>query len=604
MTKNITYPFTQKVRSLLVISIALVSLTFYSAVLLSAQHPGKYSLGAALSKEIYQNIAKGPPLSRGDYNLPSRISLKNYTPAVGNQGGSGSCVGWASAYAARTLAEKRQKQLSIPTSAFSEAFSPAYIFNQIKTSKNSCEGGSTISEALSIMSTQGVLPALEFPYSDASCDRLPTIAEKISAASYKIKTYRRIASWDSVNQHIPIRRALASGHPVVIGMLVGETFMKHEGGNTISFTAEDRRLVTSKRLDRSIKLDDYGGHALTVIGYDDAFNGGSLEVMNSWGDDWGNDGYFWITYEDFNIFNREGYELIPFDPIKPKAKPDFGGSASFIHLSDKKMPYKTSVEKNGASLLHSYPSGTRFRVEISSKATAFVYVIGGDNSGEKFVKLFPRNNSISPVVNAGNTLLMPGPTEDYFSRMNDTVGKDSYIILLSKQALDLEQVLNKFNQSPCCNSLSRLENALGSKLVKASDVTRKSSSEFIAVSKDDSVIAHIVTMDHIHKGSIISDRAAPKIVITEPKQDKEAWLDGEKDVRTVTSNSVVLVGLAQDLSQIQEITSEQAYEVKFSSRGGFRLKIDLTNKTLPLPIVIKAVDVYGNASEQIVTLKK
>ena len=53
-----------------------------------------------------------------------------------------------------------------------------------------------------------------------------------------------------------------------------------------------------------------GGHAMCVIGYDDNKGGGAFEVMNSWGEDWGDNGFFWITYDDFTKHVNDCYALI------------------------------------------------------------------------------------------------------------------------------------------------------------------------------------------------------------------------------------------------------------------------------------------------------
>ena len=37
---------------------------------------------------------------------------------------------------------------------------------------------------------------------------------------------------------------------------------------------------------------------MTIVGYDDFVNGGSVLVANSWGTQWGNRGFLWIKYKD------------------------------------------------------------------------------------------------------------------------------------------------------------------------------------------------------------------------------------------------------------------------------------------------------------------
>jgi hypothetical protein len=48
-----------------------------------------------------------------------------------------------------------------------------------------------------------------------------------------------------------------------------------------------------------------GGHAMTVVGYDDARQ--AFRLVNSWGKQWGDRGFAWISYEAFNSNVRESY---------------------------------------------------------------------------------------------------------------------------------------------------------------------------------------------------------------------------------------------------------------------------------------------------------
>ena len=56
---------------------------------------------------------------------------------------------------------------------------------------------------------------------------------------------------------------------------------------------------------------EVGGHAITVVGYDDYKFGGAFRIMNSWGADYGDDGFIWIKYSDFEIVANEAYAIYP-----------------------------------------------------------------------------------------------------------------------------------------------------------------------------------------------------------------------------------------------------------------------------------------------------
>ena len=62
---------------------------------------------------------------------------------------------------------------------------------------------------------------------------------------------------------------------------------------------------------RDYSMSGFGGHAMCVIGYDDDLQGGAFQIMNSWGQEWGDRGFCWIRYDDFEHFVKEAYGVAP-----------------------------------------------------------------------------------------------------------------------------------------------------------------------------------------------------------------------------------------------------------------------------------------------------
>ena len=99
-----------------------------------------------------------------------------------------------------------------------------------------------------------------------------------------------------------IKKAVYYDMPITVGFKLTDSFddlMK--SGNTSSNS-------TYSSLWNPQSWEEVTGvHAMTIVGYDDSKYGGAFLVVNSWGKEFGDDGYVWIKYSDFKKYSREAY---------------------------------------------------------------------------------------------------------------------------------------------------------------------------------------------------------------------------------------------------------------------------------------------------------
>lgn len=546
----------------------------------------EFGRGATFDPALYATVPRAAPLARGDYlRAPPAMSLKAFVPPVGDQGKQGSCVGWATAYAARTLLKAKELGIEDRSNLRQIVLSPSYVFNQIAHAD--CDG-SYVSSALTLIRDQGVAPLSEFGYNVNSCSARPSASLREKASASRIKGFTRLWGESARNKHVAARRAIANGNPVVVGMAVGQSFQSHTGSGVWRPSQTDLDHLTN--LDRAFESGGLGGHAMTVVGYDDTRDGGAFEIINSWGTDWGNDGFFWISYAMFNDITFEGYEILPFDPPPPPRVVDMGGTARFIHISGE--PIGTRRTELGYHLDRPLPSGTRFRVEATSDQTGYLYVIGGDSSGD-FVLLFPRGDTTAPFAHKGARLLLPGPTEQHFTRLNDTTGTDYYILLFAQTPFDPTQLAERMARGSG-SVTNRLRAGLGNRLVPTDEMAFDNNSpHFAAASGDADVAAMVISLDHVGATGINGDSGAPLIVLTNPTP--EAFDDTDAPI-PVRSRFFWLEGTAQDESEISALSVTDALSSQFSSRGPFRAQVELPEGPGPHPVTIETQDAAGNSA--------
>ncbi len=218
-----------------------------------------------------------------DKTMPSSYSLYKYAPPVQDQGSLGSCTSWACAYAGFTIVNRIEQE-----NIFATPYSPLSLHNRLKV-KNGyqpCTYGNYIFDALQMLKDYG---CEEYRRQNNYC--------KIESSSQYFDD--KLNDFDIIDiSTYDFKSSLSEKSPIIISMT-----SYNNGWN-------NRNNFSNGVWNGNHEKPDGTLHAMCIIGYDDYIGGGSFQVMNSWGSDWGKNGYFWLRYKDlYTITNA--YQLIP-----------------------------------------------------------------------------------------------------------------------------------------------------------------------------------------------------------------------------------------------------------------------------------------------------
>lgn len=292
-------------------------------------------------------------------SLP-RYSLRQYCPIPGNQGSSNACVGWAAGYGAMTISQAIQDQNTNREAITQNAFSASFIFNQIK-SKN-C-GGALLTDALDLLKKTGDCRYQTFGDNPYDCEKPPAPHTLSEAEKYKIKDYAALFyKDDAANLKIKkVLQAIAQDNPVIAVLQVSPSFYQIEIGQEIwsPDTLEAAPLM---------------GHAMVVTGYDKRLR--KLELMNSWGPNWGDQGFIWISFEDFAKLAWFGFQLLPdhwHSSLPTSAHPD--SSTSTLQYMSGTLTLLTDTLSDYSQMA---PTFTRKEATVFDLQNGFYQVISGE----------------------------------------------------------------------------------------------------------------------------------------------------------------------------------------------------------------------------------
>jgi len=232
---------------------------------------------------VAANAIAAPPAAP-----PPAVDLRAPWWDIGDQGSTGSCVGWASTdgvarYHFVKAGRLAQNGKLSPRCTWMASKETDTLTNRPETFIE--EAGTTLKAAMDILRKFGAVPEAMLPFQIATNLYLgrentffATMATRRTAAYFNLM--KNLADW---------RTLLATHGPILAGLDVDATW--------------DNATATQGKLDAFQPNTVRGGHAITVVGYtaDRRFI-----IRNSWGTTWGDQGFGYASeaYINAGFFNE------------------------------------------------------------------------------------------------------------------------------------------------------------------------------------------------------------------------------------------------------------------------------------------------------------
>ena len=468
--------------------------------LLTHQAYGQYPTGLQWNDDDYEAIQKIPDFRGSAFSETKlTVSLKDWCPKANTQGKAGSCVGQAVGYGALTILNAKANNWVGKNKITEEAHSALYVYNQIKV--KGCGDGAYIPDAFKLLKSKGDTKFRLFDIQDKdNCAKTPTSSDHNKAINYKIDSYSKLFDrYESANEKIlKTRRILAAGYPVIVGM---------------SATSDMYSLNSRNHIWKPKSANIVGGHAMVIIGYDD--NNSTFEILNSWGESWGNNGYCLIGYNDYASFCKYGFYMKATPPIEPnnpsnEEETDLTGEFIFksVGYSNGQVAFSSErTEKRGIHynlIKKDWPIGSQFQLVAKNVSTGeYVYVFSIDASKSSFIH-WPRKATLnssyfgfneSPIVPFdGAEIIIPGK-ETAFTK--DKEGQNILFVLYSEKELDENDFKSKVQRIASINNhVETFKSLFGSALVTVNDIQYSSTGMKVsAKSKRGYIVPVILKVD-------------------------------------------------------------------------------------------------------------
>ncbi|MBR6309766.1 MAG: C39 family peptidase [Paludibacteraceae bacterium] len=208
------------------------------------------------------------------------VDLHEYFNNVKNQGEQGSCLAHA-IVSIFEYAMKRNKQEEVD---LSEAFLyyNARMMDASKAVSTEFDSGSKFKPTMDSLTQYGIALEKYCPYDERNSHQKPSDEAYADAATRKLLKAMNVNS--SIND---IKSALVDGYPVAVSFSLKKSFFEASNG--------DIPMPTEEEFSDDEHRNKHSNHAMVIVGYSDELH--RFILRNSWGTDWGKQGYCYVPYE-------------------------------------------------------------------------------------------------------------------------------------------------------------------------------------------------------------------------------------------------------------------------------------------------------------------